>query len=312
MQLTLDNNKIISAKPFLKWAGGKKQLIETIDSGLPKEIKKTGKINKYFEPFIGGGAIFFHLMSNYDVKESYIFDINRELILTYKVIKNNPNDLISLLKKISNEFIPKSQSERKDYYLNIRKEFNDEIPKFDFENYSEDYIKRAAYTIFMNKTCFNGLFRLNKKGEFNVPCGRYKNPLICDKENILNVSNILKNTYIYNSSYLDSEDLIDDKSLVYLDPPYRPISKTSNFNNYAGNEFNDESQIELGKYYKRISKKGAKAILSNSDPKNVDKNDNFFDDIYKDFNIERVYAKRSINSNGSKRGAITEILVRNY
>ena len=148
--------------------------------------------------------------------------------------------------------------------------------------------------------------------EFNVPHGRYKKPLICDEENIRNVSKALQHTTIVCGSFLESEDLIDDKSLVYLDPPYRPISNTSNFNTYAGNDFNDDSQRELGEYYKRISNKGAKAILSNSDPKNVDENDNFFDDIYGDYTIERVYAKRSINSNASKRGAITEILVHNY
>ena len=162
------------------------------------------------------------------------------------------------------------------------------------------------------KTCFNGLFRLNSRGEFNVPHGRYKKPLICDEENIRNVSHVLQHTTIVCGSFLESEDLIDDNSLVYLDPPYRPISETSSFNTYAGNDFNDDSQRELGEYYKRISNKGAKAILSNSDPKNVDENDNFFDDIYADYTIDRVYAKRSINSNASKRGAITEILVRNY
>ena len=164
----------------------------------------------------------------------------------------------------------------------------------------------------MNKTCFNGLFRLNKKGEFNVPHGRYKNPLICDEKNIKAVSKTLKNTHIINGNYQVSEDLIDEKSLVYLDPPYRPLSKKSNFTTYAGFEFTDEHQIELAEYYKRISNKGAKAILSNSDPKNEDINDNFFDDLYKDFHIKRVQAKRSINSNGKKRGLINEILVTNY
>ena len=286
MQYDLSKNPVFEARPFLKWAGGKKQLIETIESRIPDEIKSSMKIDKYFEPFVGGGALFFYLMSNYQISEAYIYDINRELILTYNAIKNNPNELIEELKILSDEYIPKGQDERK--------------------------IQRAAYTIFMNKTCFNGLFRLNSKMEFNVPHGRYKKPLICDEENIRNVSHVLQHTTIVCGSFLESEDLIDDKSLVYLDPPYRPISNTSNFNTYAGNDFNDDSQRELGEYYKRISNKGAKAILSNSDPKNVDENDNFFDDIYADYTIERVYAKRSINSNASKRGAITEILVRNY
>ncbi len=312
MQYDLSNNPVLEARPFLKWAGGKKQLIETIESRFPDEIKSSRKIEKYFEPFVGGGALFFYLMSNYKISEAYIYDINRELILTYNAIKNNPKELIKELKALSEEYVPKGQDERKEMFLDIRQKFNDAIPDFDFENYNQDFIQRAAYTIFMNKTCFNGLFRLNSRGEFNVPHGRYKKPLICDEENIRNVSHVLQHTTIVCGSFLESEDLIDDNSLVYLDPPYRPISETSSFNTYAGNDFNDDSQRELGEYYKRISNKGAKAILSNSDPKNVDENDNFFDDIYADYTIERVLAKRSINSNGAKRGAITEILVRNY
>ncbi|MDO5848513.1 MAG: DNA adenine methylase [Methanobrevibacter sp.] len=306
------NEKINNPTPFLKWAGGKKQLIEDIDSNLPEEIKETKTIKKYFEPFIGGGAIFFHLMTNYDVKEAYISDINPELILTYNAIKNNPNELLEILGNIREFFIPKTHEERKEYYLNVRSEFNQAVPDFDFENYSEEHIQRAAYTIFMNKTCFNGLFRLNKKGEFNVPFGRYKNPNICDVENILAVSKVLKDVKIVNASFLASEEFIDDDSLVYLDPPYRPLPNTASFNTYSKEAFNDDSQVELAKYYKRISEKGAKAILSNSDPKNTDENDNFFDDLYKDFTINRVFAKRSINSNGEKRGKITEILVKNY
>lgn len=312
MQVDLFEKPTIEAKPFLKWVGGKRQLIDTIESRLPEEIKTSGKIDKYFEPFVGGGAIFFYLISNYNINESFLFDINKELILVYNSIKNDPEDLILELKKLSDDFLPKSTDDRKEFFLNIRKIFNEQLIDFDFDNYSESHVLRAAYTIFMNKTCFNGLFRLNKKGEFNVPFGRYKNPKICDDLNIRNVSNALKLTTIINSSYLSSENLIDDKSLVYLDPPYRPISKTANFTSYSENEFNDEQQIKLGEYFKRISEKGAKAILSNSDPKNEDESDNFFDDLYSDFTIERVSAKRSINSNAKKRGAINEILVRNY
>lgn len=311
MQIDSDTN-VINPTPFLKWAGGKKQLIEDIVLNLPNDVKETGTIERYFEPFIGGGAIFFHLIANYDIKDAYIGDVNPELILTYNVIKNNPKELLDILGEIKEEFIPKTHEDRKEYYLNVRKEFNDAIPEFDFENYSEEHIQRAAYTIFMNKTCFNGLFRLNKKGEFNVPFGRYKNPNFCNIENIMAVSDALQDVNIINDSFLASEELIDDKSLVYLDPPYRPLPNTPSFKSYYKEDFNDDSQIELAEYYKRISKKGAKAILSNSDPKNTDENDNFFDELYGDFNIMRVFAKRSINSNGKKRGKITEILVKNY
>lgn len=312
MQKTLEGNLIIEAKPFLKWAGGKGQLIPEIEKRLPAEIKNTKTIDKYFEPFIGGGALFFHLMSNYNVKKSYISDINDELILVYKTIQNDSKKLIDVLFNLKEEFLPLDHKERKSFYLNIRNEFNKELSGFDFKNYSSDFIKRAAYIIFMNKTCFNGLFRVNKKGEFNVPFGKYKNPLIYDAENINAVSKILKNTTIISASYLESEELIDEKSFVYLDPPYRPITKSANFTSYSKFDFTDENQIELGQYYKRISDKGAKVLLSNSDPKNEDEKDNFFDDLYNEFIIDRVLAKRSINRDKNKRGPITEILVRNY
>lgn len=164
----------------------------------------------------------------------------------------------------------------------------------------------------MNKTCFNGLFRVNKKGEFNVPCAYPKNPLICDKDNILNISKLLKNTRILSCDFLDLEDLIVENSFVYLDPPYRPLNNTSSFNGYSNNGFDDNDQIQLAEFYKRLSDKGAYVLLSNSDPKNTNVEDNFFDELYKDFKIERVDAKRFINSNGNKRGPIKEILVSNF
>lgn len=312
MQQTLFKEDSIEAKPFLKWAGGKSKLISEIEKRFPKNIKESGKIEKYFEPFIGGGALFFYLMSNYDVKESFIFDINSELIVVYKTIQNNPKELISLLNEIKDDFIPKEHDERKEIYLNVRKSFNENLQGFDFENYSSEFVERAAQIIFMNKTCFNGLFRVNKKGEFNVPFGRYKNPKIFDENNLMSVYKALKNTNIINASFLESEQLIDDNSLVYLDPPYRPLSKSSSFTSYSKFDFNDDDQIELSNYYKRISKIGAKAILSNSDPKNTDENDNFFDDLYGDFVIDRVKAPRMINCKGNKRKPVNEILVRNY
>lgn len=289
--LEYDNN--LGAKPFLKWAGGKKQLLTEIEDKFPNEIKSSGKIKKYFEVFVGGGALFFYLMNHYEVNESYLYDVNKELILTYNVIKNRHKLLIKLLSELQGEYVQLGQEDRKEFYLNIRKQFNKNVKDFDFDSLGDEQIVRASQVIFMNKTCFNGLFRLNKSGEFNVPHGRYKNPLICDDKNIKAVSKTLKNTHIINGNYYESEDLIDEESLVYLDPPYRPLSSKSNFTTYAGFEFTDEHQIELAKFYKRISDNGAKAILSNSDPKNEDENDNFFDDLYDDdrFTIKRVQAK---------------------
>jgi len=312
MQIDLFETPKFEAKPFLKWAGGKTQLITEIESRLPEEIKKSRKIEQYFEPFVGGGAIFFYLVSNYKIKNAFLYDINKELILTYKVIKNDPDELINELSYLEEKFLPKNDDKRKEFYLDIREKFNNQLNDFNFEKYSSKSIKRASYTVFMNKTCFNGLFRLNKKGKFNVPMGSYKNPKICDSVNIKNVSLALSIAKIYNQSFESSLSIIDEKALVYLDPPYRPLNKTSNFTSYSENEFNDEEQIKLAKYFDDITIKGVKAILSNSDPKNEDDEDNFFDNLYKKFKIDRVKAKRFINSNASKRGAINEIIVSNY
>ena len=312
MQISLYNEKVTKATPFLKWVGGKRQLIPEIENIFPSELKKNRIIKKYFEPFVGGGALLFYLKSNYKVKNAYISDINKELILTYIVIQKDPETLISYLKNLEHDYKKLNQKERKDYYLDVRSKFNSDLTSFDYNIFDDMTIQRASYTLFMNRTCFNGLFRLNKKGEFNVPHGRYKNPKICDAENIRNVHDILKNVEIKNTSYLYSEELIDKDSLVYLDPPYRPISETSNFTSYSDNDFDDNDQIELSKYYKRISQKGAYAILSNSDPHNGNINDNFFDELYQDFEIMRINAKRNINSKGDKRGPITELLIKNY
>lgn len=311
MQLNLNGDKTIKAKPFLKWAGGKTQLINEIETRLPQDIKKTRKIKKYFEPFLGGGAVFFYLKCNYKMKKAYLYDINKELILVYQTVKNDYENLINELEYIEEKFIPLEHADRKDFYLNIRKKFNESLQEFEFEKYSDEFVTRASYTIFLNKTCFNGLFRVNKKGEFNVPMGKYKNPKICDHHNLQQCSDALKTAKIYNSSFKKSEELIDENSLVYLDPPYRPINKTSHFTSYSEHEFMDKEQKELAEYFERISKK-ANAILSNSDPKNEDESDNFFDDLYSNFRIDRVLAKRFINSNASKRGAINEIIVTNY
>ena len=316
MQTTLfDNDSLITnnpPKPFLKWAGGKTQLLTELYKHLPTKIKESEKIEKYFEPFVGGGALFFYLASHYEFEEVYLSDINEELILTYKVIQNNPNRLIKRLKYYSNNYLYKSEEEKKEYYYHIREIFNESRTSIDFNNYSKEYVTRAAQMIFLNKTCFNGLFRVNKKGEFNVPCAYPKKPLICDKENILSVSEALENVRIETANYFDCENLIDDRSLVYLDPPYRPLDNKSSFNGYSKFNFDDNSQIELANFYKRISKKGAKVLLSNSDPKNTDPDDEFFDNLYSDFKIDRLKANRFINSKGNKRGPITEILVYNF
>jgi DNA adenine methylase len=291
------------AKPFLKWAGGKTQLIKEIDKRLPSMLKK-GKPMRYIEPFVGSGALLFHLLNNYKIKEAYIIDINKNLINLYLAIKNNLFELIEQLKLLDNEYKSLSENKRKEYYYLKREEYNQE---------KKDKIKKAALLIFLNKTCYNGLYRTNKKGEFNVPFGKYKNPKILDQENLIAVANKLKNVNIYCGDFEISKNFpIDEETLIYFDPPYRPISKTSSFTSYSENDFDDNEQIRLKDFFDYVTSKGAKAILSNSDPKNVDPNDSFFDKLYKDYIIERILAKRSINSNSKKRGYIREILIRNY
>ena len=307
----------IKVTPFLKWVGGKSQLINTIELRFPEEIRSSKVIENYVEPFIGGGALFFYLMSNYDVKKSYISDTNEDLIVAYNVIQKNPIDLIDKLKELKSEFMPLNHEKRKEVYYRVREEFNKSKDNLVYYNcsdeYSEEHTLHAAYLIFLNKTCFNGIYRVNSNGYFNVPMGRYKNPLIFDENNIKNISKVIKKTTIVNGSYRDSYKHITSDSLVYFDPPYRPITETS-FTNYTKSSFNDTNQEDLADFYKKVSskKKGAKLILSNSDPKNRDDSDNFFDDLYSDYKIERVWAKRYVNRDGNNRGPIKEILIMNY
>ena len=292
----------ISAKPFLKWAGGKTQLIKDIEKNLPIEIK-LGKIKKYVEPFVGSGAILFYLISKYNFKEIYINDTNKELINTYITIKKDVQKLIIELKELQNMYLTLNNEKRSELFYQIRELYNGD---------NSDIIKHSAYFIFLNRTCFNGLYRVNSKGKFNVPFGKYVNPKICDEENLFKVAGILKNIKILNNDFEKTDKYIDENTFVYFDPPYRPLSNTSSFNSYSREIFNDETQKRLADFYKRGHKKNAKLILSNSDPKNTCQDDEFFDNLYSDFNILRVNAKRMINSNASKRGNITELLIMNY
>ena len=296
----------ISVKPFIKWAGGKGQLLKEIKKLYPFENKK---IDKYAEPFIGGGAVLFDILTNYDIKKAYISDVNKELINIYKVIQNKAEDLITFLKKFEEDYLPLENEERKEYYLQKREEYNNWKKRYNAENIEE---MGAALFIFLNKTCFNGLYRVNKKGEFNVPMGAYKNPKICDEENLRNISILLKNVEIICADYTKSENFIDENTLVYFDPPYRPLTETASFTSYTEFSFNDEEQIRLAEFIKTLNSKNIKVILSNSDPKNINQDDNFFDDLYKGFNIRRIGASRMINSKGSSRGKITELLINNF
>ena len=295
----------IECKPFIKWVGGKGQLLPEINKLYPIELGKT--LNKYAAIFIGGGAVLFDILSKYRLDEVYISDKNLELINTYKSIRDNIDILIKSLKEMEEEYISLDDEDRKIYYYEKRQKYN----KLKI-NIEENNIEKASLFIFLNKTCFNGLYRVNKKGEFNVPMGAYKNPKICDKKNLKNVSMALKNVKIIYADYRESKDFIDEKTFVYIDPPYRPLNTSSSFTSYTENDFSDKEQRELAEYINVLNKKGAKIVISNSDPKNNDIDDNFFDELYKNYNINRVKATRMLNSNASLRGAINELLITNY
>lgn len=313
MQTRLVQGQNFYGKPFLKWAGGKTQLLEEIEKRLPKDIIKNKKIESYHEPFIGGGSVFLYLKNNYEIENSIISDINPELILTYKVIQKNPRKLIKYLKKMKHEYLTLNEDKKNDYYLSIRKSFNNNVGKIDYKKTNEKQIKRAAQLIFMNKTCFNGIFRLNSEGKFNVPMGKYKNPTIYDEDNIFEVHNILKdNVIIKTQDYLNSEKDIKKNSFVYLDPPYRPLTKTASFTNYYKTSFDDEDQKILCEYIQRLTKKNVRVMLSNSDPTNIDETDDFFEKLYSRQKIDKVKARRNINSNGEKRNKINELIITNY
>lgn len=292
-------------KPFLKWAGGKGQLLKEIEEYYPFA---DGKITKYAEPFVGGGAVLFDILGKYKLEEVYIGDINAELVNTYCIIRDYVDDLISILEVMQNEFIPLDTEHRKIYYLCKRGKFND----LKVNGEKSFNVEKAALMIFLNRTCFNGLYRVNKKGLFNVPMGSYKKPVICDRSNLKAVSEKLQGVTIVCGDYKKSADFIDSKTFVYFDPPYRPLTDTASFTSYTENLFSDEEQLELAKYVKQMAEKGAKIVVSNSDPKNSNKQDNFFDNIYSFCKIKRVDATRMINSKGEARGKIKELLISSF
>lgn len=293
-------------KPFVKWAGGKGSLIPQLKNFYPFELENE-TINKYVEPFVGGGAVLINILQKYDVKQAYAFDINIDLINCYNVIKNNVEELIKDLKVKEDEFLKLENEDRQKYFYKVRKEYNSYRI-----NENELSIKRAGEFIFLNRTCFNGLYRVNKNGEFNVPCGKYKNPTICDSNNLRNLSFLIRNVVFRYGDYTKSEKYVDNNTFVYFDPPYRPLSVTSGFTSYTKEDFNDENQKELAEYFRKLNNKNAKLMLSNSNPKNTNKDDDFFENIYKGFYINEIYARRMINANSKGRGEISELLITNY
>lgn len=295
------------AKPFLKWAGGKGQLLSQLEQHLPDDLKE--KEFTYFEPFVGGGAMLFYMLQRFpNIKRAVINDINSYLITAYRVIRDSSIELIERLAELEKCYYDLNEDEaKKSFFLEARTIFN--------EN-NLDEIDRTKYLIFLNRTCFNGLYRVNAKGKFNVPFGRYLHPTICNKD-VLKADRQLLNqveVVILNGDYEQtSKYLSDGLNFFYFDPPYRPLDSTSSFNSYAKEEFNDVEQIRLRDFCAKLNQKPKiKWMLSNSDCSARNPEDTFFEELYCDFNINRVQASRAINANPKKRGKLTELLIKNY
>ena len=292
----------IQARPFVKWVGGKTQLLDEVKKSLPRDFSTRQHIT-YVEPFVGGGAVMFKLLQEYpNIERAIINDINEELICTYRVIKENVEVLIERLAVIQSEYIPLSLDDRKNYFIAKRSSFNTK---------KITPLETAALFIFLNRTCFNGLYRVNSKGEFNVPHGKYVNPRICDADNLRACSQVLQKVEILCGDFAETGRYAGLDTLYYFDPPYKPITETSSFTSYTRGGFDDQEQIRLRDFCDRISAAKSSFIASNSDPRNTNSEENFFDNIYNNFFIRRVSATRMINSDASGRGSISEIMISN-
>ena len=296
------------SKPFIKWVGGKGQLLQQLERQLPTDLHE--EEFTYIEPFVGGGAMLFYMLQNFmNIKQVVINDINRNLTEAYRVIKQEPEGLVYRLKQIEKQYLNiTTEDGRKNFYLEMRRRFNEEVLSS---------LDKSAILIFLNRTCFNGLYRENAKGKFNVPFGRYANPTICNTEVIYTDSELLNrfDVQILNGDFKDTAKAIDKTGLTffYFDPPYRPLSATSSFNSYVKEDFNDDSQRELADFCRMLDRKeNVRWMLSNSDGSAKNPDDTFFEDIYDGFDIQRVFASRMVNANASKRGKLTELLIRNY
>jgi DNA adenine methylase len=290
------------ARPFIKWVGGKTQLLDEVRKSLPRDFASRQHVT-YVEPFVGGGAVMFWILQAYpNIERAVINDINKELICTYHVIKESVEDLIVELARIQDDYIPLGAEDRKAYYMEKRARFNTK---------QMAPVETAALFIFLNRTCFNGLYRVNSKGEFNVPHGKYANPRICDADNLLACSFVLQRVEILCGDFAETGRYAGPDTLFYFDPPYKPITETSSFTSYSKEGFDDKEQLRLRDFCDQISKEKALFVASNSDPKDVNPKENFFDTIYQHFIIKRVSAARMINSDASGRGAISELMISN-
>ena len=293
------------AKPFLKWAGGKGQLLSQLSEHLPDRIYR--EPFTYIEPFVGGGAMLFYMLQRFgNIKKVIINDVNEDLILAYRTIMSDVDKLICKLGEMEKEYLNiADQDGRSELFYEIRERYNQRIG---------DSIERISQLIFLNKTCFNGLYRVNKKGLFNVPFGKYSNPTICNADVLRADNQLLQSAKveIFHGDYAQTLQYVDGLTFFYLDPPYRPLDATSSFTAYAKGDFNDDDQRALADFCHQLSDSGTLWMESNADCSAKNPEDTFFEDLYRNYRIERVYAARSINANPSKRGKLTELLIKNY
>lgn len=301
---------------LLKWVGGKTQLLPEIRKHYPKDLG-TALRDRYVEPFVGGGAVLFDILESYPSLSSvHANDLNRELVNAYVVTRDDTEGLISSLESLAGEYLPLDHEERAKVFYGWRKRFNELIDAHAGDGeidgndsvYGDDSTEQAALFLALLRTCFNGLCRYNGDGHFNTPHGRYKNPAICDGEKIRSCSRALAPVTFHVGGYDAMDSYIDGKTFVYADPPYREIPGKPSFKAYQKSGFNDDNQRELADFLRECSERGAAIMTSNSDPHNGDPDDDFFDDLYSWATIDRVLARRAINSKGNGRGAITEIL----
>lgn len=292
------------AKPFIKWVGGKGQLIEQLDALLPPDFSLWDDAT-YIEPFVGGGAMLFYMLQRYpNIKRAVINDINPDLVCCYETVRDRADELIDSLRDIENAYYAlNSDDARKEFFLAVRDRYNEK---------SLSPVENTTKFFFLNRTCFNGLYRVNKKGLFNVPFGKYVHPQICDADTIHADSALLQKVTLLNGDFEETLPLAHGKTLFYFDPPYRPLSDTSSFNDYTKEPFNDDAQVRLKEFCDKVNEAGHHFMLSNSDGKGKNEEDCFFDVLYSDYEIERVWASRNVNAVASKRGKLTEILVHNY
>lgn len=274
----LPETKLYGARPFLKWAGGKQRLLEQMTKYFPPD----GSYHRYFEPFLGGGAVFFHLQP----EESYLSDLNSELIEVYQIVRNDVDALIETLKQHYND---------REYFYSVR--------ALDPEKLTSH--ERAARFIFLNRTCYNGLYRVNRQGQFNVPFGRYKNPTICDEKGLRLASRVLEKTMLRIADFEAILDLAKVSDFVYFDPPYEPLSISSSFTSYTQVGFTQKDQRRLAEVFRILHERGCWVALSNSDT-------SFIRELYREFPIHEISARRAINSKGDGRGTIKELLVSNF